>query len=494
MNKKNYLKTVLLLSTILVLNGCYTRPDPWVKPRPLGSDYKTFIPVESDTKPDIEKAEIPNPIEHSGKIKLRDALSLALMRNPELRSYSWEVRKAEALSLQAGLMPNPVISTELEDFGGTGDRKNADDAQATFTLSQVIELGFKGSKRRRIADLETSLKAWEYESKRLDVFTNTCKAFIEYTVAIKRLELNNELFEVAKKTRDTIAVRVKKGKDPEVDLKRAEVALSLSRIKCERSKRKIAITRRKLGIIWNSRDPQFTGSAGNIEKLNNIPTFEELDKLIDKNPDIAKWATEAELRQAILVLEKTKRIPDLEITGGIRGYSDNPDMAFLVGVSMAIPILDFNEGNVKNAQLSLQQLPDEEISAKNKIWLSLAETWEELAFLYFEANKLKEKIIPEAKIAYNQTLDRFKKGRGDYLDVLDAQRSFFQTRHEYLQALESFHLKKADAERIIAQKLVGLEKKKAKTSKVKYKANKKDKKNGNKNMKSDIEKTRKGLL
>lgn len=463
MNEKIYLKTGSLLFTLFVFSGCYTKPDPWITPRPLGSDYKTFIPVESDIKPDVEKETIPLPEEPKGAIKLQDALALALMRNPELRTYSWEVREAEALSLQAGLMPNPEISTEFEDFGGTGDRRGVDDAQTTFALSQVIELGFKGTKRRRIADLEASLKAWEYESKRLDIFTDTSKSYIKYTAAIKRLALNNELYELANKTRDTIAIRVEKGKDPKVDLKRAEVSLSLSRINCERSKREIAISRRNLAIIWNNRDPVFTGSTGNLEKLNEISTFEQLDKLIDKNPDIAKWATEAELRKAILVLEKTKRIPDLEISGGVRAYTDNPDMAFLVGVSMAIPILNFNEGNVKKAQLSLQKLPDEEIAAKNKIWLSLAETWEELSFLYFEVHKLKEIIIPEAKTAYNETLDRFQKGRGNYLDVLDAQRSLFETRHQYLQALENYHLRIADAERFIAQKIVTLEKKKAKT-------------------------------
>lgn len=462
MKRNIYLKTVLLLFTILLFAGCYTAPDPWIKPRPLGSDFKTFIPIESEigTDMDTQKDKIILPAEPSGPIKLQDALALALMRNPELRTYSWEVREAEALSLQAGLMPNPEISTEFEDFGGNGDRQGVDDAQATFALSQVIELGFKASKRRRIADLEASLKAWEYESKRLDVFTDTSKAYIKYTAAIKRVELNNELLALAKKTRDTIAVRVKKGKDPQVNLKRAKIALSLSRINCERAKRAVAISRRRLAIIWNNRDPIFSGSTGNLEQLNDIPTFEQLDKLIDKNPDIAKWATVAELRKAILILEKTKRIPDLEISGGIRAYTDNPDMAFLVGVSMAIPILNFNEGNVKKAQLSLQKLPDEELAVKNKIWLSMADTWEELALLYFERNKLKEKILPDAKAAYKQTLYIYENGRGNYLDVLDAQRSLFATRHEYLQALENYHLKTADAERIIAQKLVIMEKKK----------------------------------
>ena len=120
---------------------------------------------------------------------------------------------------------------------------------------------------------------------------------------------------------------------------------------------------------------------------------------------------------------------------------------------MAIPIFDFNEGNVKKAEISLRKLYEEEINAKNRVWISLVDAWENLAFLYFEANRLRDSIIPSAKEAYNETLQRFDKGRGTYLDVLDAQRSFFEARSEYLNSLEGFQLKSAEVERIIARKI-----------------------------------------
>ena len=87
-----------------------------IKPRALGKDYKLFHPEN------IDKGFIPPEefVEPTGELTLREALSIVLVRNPELRAFSWEVRARESMALQAGLPPNPEISFELENFGGTG--------------------------------------------------------------------------------------------------------------------------------------------------------------------------------------------------------------------------------------------------------------------------------------------------------------------------------------------------------------------------------------
>ena len=45
---------------------------------------------------------------------------------------------------------------------------------------------------------------------------------------------------------------------------------------------------------------------------------------------------------------------------------------------------------------------------------------------YFEIVELKDDIIPSAETAYTRTVDRFNRGKSDYLDVLDAQRTFLK--------------------------------------------------------------------
>src|SRR5690242_8805422 len=55
-------------------------------------------------------------------LTLRDALLRALRESPRLPGSALELRAREAESLQAGLLPNPALTTEVEDFGGGGSR------------------------------------------------------------------------------------------------------------------------------------------------------------------------------------------------------------------------------------------------------------------------------------------------------------------------------------------------------------------------------------
>lgn len=53
----------------------------------------------------------PNTVEY---LTLRDVLALALKSNPELIGFEYDIRAAEARIMQAGLLPNPTLDTEIE--------------------------------------------------------------------------------------------------------------------------------------------------------------------------------------------------------------------------------------------------------------------------------------------------------------------------------------------------------------------------------------------
>lgn len=72
--------------------------------------------------------------EPRGVVTLRDAVAFALVNNPELRAFSLEVRAAEARKLQAGLLPNPQIEFEVEEFGVTDERSNFDSSETAIQL------------------------------------------------------------------------------------------------------------------------------------------------------------------------------------------------------------------------------------------------------------------------------------------------------------------------------------------------------------------------
>lgn len=92
---------VLLLGVLLGLLGssCTTSAPQavWPRPRPLGAEIPTYRPPAKPSHP----AVTPQEAEPTGILRLSQAQALALMQNPELDAFTWEVRAREARTLQA---------------------------------------------------------------------------------------------------------------------------------------------------------------------------------------------------------------------------------------------------------------------------------------------------------------------------------------------------------------------------------------------------------
>ena len=193
----------LSLYVLLGLSGCAAIPlaDSPVEPRRLGREFPISL-----APPEPEATSLPFA-EPAGALTLRSALAAALLNSPALAAFSWEVRAREGRALQAGLLPNPVFRLELEEFGGGGRRAVFDGAEAAIRLRQLLELGGKRAKRQQVETLNRDLAAWDYETLRLDVFTEVMKAFVTALSAQERVTLAEEQVRLAEEAVQTVARR-----------------------------------------------------------------------------------------------------------------------------------------------------------------------------------------------------------------------------------------------------------------------------------------------
>jgi len=84
-----------------------------------------------------------------GELTLEDAVSLALQHNPLLAAGTQALSAADARVVQAGLLPNPELEIEVENFGGSADLGGFESAESTAVISQPILLGGKRSRSLR---------------------------------------------------------------------------------------------------------------------------------------------------------------------------------------------------------------------------------------------------------------------------------------------------------------------------------------------------------
>ncbi len=409
-------------------------------------------------KPDVLADELPSYEAPAGTptaaplpstvIGLRDALAAALLGNPELLAFSREVRVREARTLQAGLLPNPDLLTEFEDFGGSGDRQAWDSAQTTLSLSQLVELGGKRAKRRRVAALEQELAGWDYEARRLSVLAGVTKAFVKVLEMQERLALSADLTQLAERSIATVAATVRTGAVSPVEETRARVALSRSTLERIQLERDFDAARAALAATWGAHAVTFERVRGDLRIAAPPPELSALLSTLPSNPDLARWTTELDARKASLAVEEARRIPSVAVQLGGRHYADTEDGALVAGLVVPLPLFDRNQGGILEAQRRLGKARFERLAAETNVRADLAATYQALDAAYKRAETLERTTIPEAERLYHGAEGAYAKGLYRYLEVLDAQRTLFELRGERLQALAAYHTAAADLERL----------------------------------------------
>lgn len=393
------------------------------------------------------------PREPTGVVSLRDALAAALVGSPGLRAFSAEMRVREALALQAGLRPNPELRVELEDLGGSGDRQGFEQAETTIRLSQLIELGGKRHRRARVAVLGAELAAWDYESRRLDVLGDASRAFVTTLAVQERLALVSALARLAEGALKAVERSVRAGASAPIETTRARVALGRAELERARAERDLQAARSLLAASWGGSRAVFIRVAGDLETLEPLPSEERVLAALEHNPDVARWATEHAEREAALALARAQAVPDLTVGAGGRHFTDTGDNAAVLELSVPLPLFDRNQGALVAAARRLDKARDEAEAARTAARATLARAYATLASAHDQATVLRHRVLRDAQTSFTGSLDAFGKGLLRPVDVLEAERTLFELRVEYVRALESFHLAAAEIERLTATPL-----------------------------------------
>jgi len=415
--------------------------------RPLGETYST------NPQSSIQEDKVVPEPSQKDTLTIREAVQLALLKNPELHSYSIEVRAREARTLQESFAPNPTIEFEVENFGGTGELSGFNGSEYSLSVGQVIELAGKRKKRTHAAAINSDLAALDYETKKLDILTETVKRYIQLIGDQKQIALNEELVTVSEKLYKAVNRLVQGGRISAAELSRTKVLLTTSKIDLIRSRRKQEANRSLLSSMWGEVRPKFKWVTGSLNTIIKIPPVDSLKNLLNDNPDIVRWSTEIEMRQAIESLEEAKQIPDPTIQAGYRHLTVPNINAFVVNLSVPIPVFDNNKGAVQEAYN--RRIKAEEQSKFTEIYFrtNLIELYQNLAALYSEIDNSNKSILPEAENAYEIINEGYLLGKFSFLDVLQSQKTLFETRKNLILSLVEYNIQIASIERLIGRPL-----------------------------------------
>lgn len=382
---------------------------------------------------------------HSLKeLSLSDSLDLALKANPDI---AVAIREREALlgtKVQAATRPNPFVSSSIQDTRSAT-------RQIYLQLNQEIELGDKRTARMEAADAFYSKADAELATKKAEIHANVVLAFYEVLVAQERVLLAKSSVEVAESALDAASKRVKAGKSSPVEQTKSSIAAASAKIELVQATTQLNNSRKRLSALWGDNAPSFAHATGEVTSIPEVSSLSELQALIDGSPSIRLAKLEINTREAVTKIERSKAVPNITLSAGVVNNQEIGLNQALLGLSIPIPVFDRNQGNVQEAVSRKFKAEDELIALRNRIHTNLLTQYERLNAARQATLSLQNDILPNAQSAFDAANRGFSLGKFNFLDVLDAQRTLYQTKSQYINALLEAHQSIAEIERTLGE-------------------------------------------
>lgn len=373
------------------------------------------------------------------KITLIEAVETAMKNNPNLTVYKYEIESLEKQKIQAGLIPNPEANFEAENFLGGKELSGFKGSEYTLSVSQLFELGGKRSSRIKLAENHVTSSKGEYDLRRIDLIASVKSVYLNLYRITKQIELQKQFIKLNEEILATVTRRVEAGRTSPAEESKVKVALINSRIELDRLERQSSSASSTLSSLLGTTARQYEPVFDFYENIVSLPNREDVIDSLEQFPLINIIESERVLRSAKLELEKSHAIPDLTISGGVRYLNELNTNSFIAGVSMPIPFFNRNQGNIQSAEVLLQQVDEIKNARILSVVSNINSSFNNLLSAYNNSIRLKEEIIPESEKAYEITRQGYLQGRFAFIDLLDAQRTLFDTEAQYLLELADYY-------------------------------------------------------
>lgn len=396
------------------------------------------------------------------KLTLPEAEDILLTNNLSLLAEQLNIDLAEAEQIQAKVWPNPTLSIEqINPYISSYQKRHADEQASLFgskdfgryrqleiQLEQVFSLAGKRKKQKAIAAVNADQAAAYLADFLGDLKTEFRKTIIDFVYYKRYIQLiQGELNSI----RNIVQAYERQYREANVNkmeltrLRASEMNLKDEIIEAQNTFEDLRASLIVLLHLPDATELEFEGVFKADYAKRNFPfSLAYLqEQALEHRADIKISILEKKRAEEEYRLEKAERIPDLGVSVNYdRGGGIYPDYIGL-GLSFDLPFTNSNKGNIKKAQLEIQQ----------QKYLYEEHLLKVRADIRKKYNQMKHfaTFLKDMDPGYEQDLDRmmtayttyFKKQNINittYMDFLEAyianKTSLFNNQRRYLHALE----------------------------------------------------------
>lgn len=382
-------------------------------------------------------------------LRLEQVIGRVLVHNPQLRQFEAEARAGDARVRQAGQGTAYRLGLEVENVLGTGPFEGVEAPEATLSLSRVLETGGKPGHRAELARSQLGLLRSEQDARRLDVLAAAARQFVRVVGLQQQVELARSELELVRSNRESVRRRVAAGRSPDAELARADIAVDRAGLVLAQARSELDSARVGLAGQWAATRPDFTRAEADLFRLTGVEPFDRYATQLQRNPDLARFATQARLAEARQRLAAARARPDVELGGGVRYLGEGDEAALVFSASIPLGSRSRAAPYRDEADSLAMLTPLQRDQQRLELHATLYAIHRRLQQARERTLRLRSEIIPTAERVLRDYTQGYARGRYSLLDLTQARRTLLELRREALAAATDYHLSRIELDRLV---------------------------------------------
>lgn len=368
--------------------------------------------------------------EQSVGLTLESVESMALRSHPAIAEARSRVESTRGQYVQAGLPFNPIFQYQSEEVG------NQDSTGLhSVALSQQFVTANKLGIAQQVQVREIEKQQAQMRLVELQVLTRTRAAFAAAIVAQRRVELTRQLVDLAEKSVESVVDLFDAEEVSKVAVLQARVEAEQARITAENAQTQLDANLRSLAAAAGLQSLPAGPLSGDIsDNLTDAPWELLLAEITAASPELSRAGSELERAKWSLQLACAQVTPNVTGTLGVGVDTSSDDTFAVIGVSVPLPIRDRNQGNIRSARADIAAASAAIENTRLSLEGRLAEAVGRYRVASQRFERLQQSVIPTSEETFELSLEAFRLGEIDYLQLLTAQRTLFNTRLSILDA------------------------------------------------------------
>lgn len=397
----------------------------------------------------------------SPALTLSGAVQEALANNLSFRAELERIGVAQGQLQQARVVPNPVLGATTST-----DRFAAREGEGGWSSSVEQEFETAGKRHYRILTARSDLERVRHETETAerDLTAQVQETYFTLLLNERDLDLARRTSAILERFVDLNRKRVQAGEVPGLELNLAEIELARSRKNEQDFERRFRETSAAMNLLLGRPANSAVHPANDFSAAQPLlpPDQEFLAFGLRHRPEILAAQSNVQARADAARLARAFRFPNVTLGAGYQKQRSvigatalseflRRESQVALTATIPLPLFNRNRGNIVSADHERRAAEEQAQFVRNTVESQITAALSNYHSRVVVRALYESSVLPQMEKNLDAITEAYRLGNESIFAVIQTQRTYFETRHEYLTTLIDL-----ESDRIALERAAGL--------------------------------------